>query len=161
MSEERDPRVVHVAPDLRIAGVLAAWFGEKGFPCEVVAPEHPAEPPDGIGLEAAPAPGVEVRVLDVDQAQKAKEALAEAVEVDTALRQLRERRAARTGTVSATCEECGAASEWPAADMGSTQECPHCARYMDVPDPDDDWGEVDFGTEDGEDEGAPEPEEKP
>jgi hypothetical protein len=150
MSEERDPRVVHVAPDLRIAEVLAAWFGEKGYPCEVVPPEHPVEPPDGIGLSSAAAPGVEVRVLDVDQAQKAKDTLAEYLEFDAALRELRERRASRTGTVTATCEECGKPSEWPAADMGSTQECPHCARYMDVPDPDDDWGELDVGTEDDE-----------
>jgi len=157
MSEERDPRVVHVAPDLRIAGILATWFGDKGFPCEVVVPENPAEAPDGIGLTAAAAPGVEVRVIDVDQAQKAKDALAEALEVDTALRQLREKRASRTGTVSATCEECGAASEWAAADMGSTQECPKCGRYMDVPDPDEDWSGVDFGSED---EDAPPPDPK-
>ena len=150
MSEEHDPRVVHVAPDLRLAGVLAAWFGEKGFPCEVVVPEHPAEAPDGIGLTAAAAPGVEVRVIDVDQAQAAKDTLAEYLEFDAGLRQLRERRASRTGTVSATCEECGKASEWPAVDMGSTQECPHCARYMDIPDPDDDWSDVDFGSEDDE-----------
>lgn len=144
MSEERDPRVVFVATDLRAAGVAAAWFGEKGFPCEVVAPEHPAEPPDGIGLTAAPAPGVEVRVLDVDQAQKAKDAIADAL----AVRELFERRAARTGTTTATCEECGKTSEWPAADMGTTQECPHCFQYMDVPDPDEDWSDVDFGSED-------------
>ncbi|QDU18413.1 hypothetical protein [Urbifossiella limnaea] len=144
MSEERDPRVVHVAPDLRIASTVAAWFGEKGYLCEVVVPEHPAEAPDGIGLTAHAPPGVEVRVLDVDQAQKAKDLLADAF----AARELAERRAARTGTVSATCEECGTASEWAAADMGSTQECPSCGRYMDVPDPDDDWSDVDFGSED-------------
>lgn len=156
MSEERDPRVVHVAPDLRIAGVIAAWFGEKGFLCEVVAPEHPAEPPDGIGLTAHAAPGVEVRVIDVDQAQKARDTLADAL----ALRELFDRRASRTGTTTATCEECGKASEWPAAEMGTTQECPHCAGYMDIPDPDDDWSDVDFGSEDDEDGGTPPPEEK-
>ncbi|MFO0796728.1 MAG: hypothetical protein U0804_04570 [Gemmataceae bacterium] len=156
MSEERDPRVVHVAPDLRVAGAVAAWFGEKGYLCEVVVPEHPAEAPDGIGLTAHAAPGVEVRVIDVDQAQKAKDLLADAF----AARELRDRRAARTGTVSVTCEECGKPSDWPAADMGSTQECPHCGRYMDVPDPDDDWSDVDFGSEDDEDGDAPPSEEK-
>src|SRR5262245_50304541 len=110
MSEERDPRVVHVAPDLRTADLVAAWFGEKGFLCDVVVPEHPAEAPDGIGLTAAAAPGVEVRVIDVDQAQKARDALTDFLESGRALHELRERRAARTGTVSATCEECGKAS---------------------------------------------------
>ena len=86
----------------------------------------------------------------MDQAQKAKDTLAEFLEFDAALREIRQRRASRTGTVTATCEECGKASEWPAVDMGSTQECPHCARYMDVPDPDEDWSDVDFGTEDDE-----------
>src|SRR4051794_32710364 len=101
MSEERDPRVVHVMPDLRTAELLAAWLGEKGFPCEVVPPEHPAEPPDGIGLTGHAAPGVEVRVLDPDQAQKARDTFTDYLEVDRALRELRERRASRTGTVTA------------------------------------------------------------
>ena len=29
--------------------------------------------------------------------------------------------------------------------MGTTEVCPHCAGYMDIPDPDDDWSDVDFG----------------
>jgi hypothetical protein len=139
MSEERDPRCVHVAPDLATANHRAAWLGEKGFLCEVVAPDPPEE-------GAAPAAGVEIRVLDVDQAAKARDTIDLALEHVDRLR----KRLARTGTVTATCEECGKSSEWPAADMGSTQECPHCARYMDVPDPDDDWGDVDVGTEDEE-----------
>ncbi len=146
MSEDRDPRCVHVAPDLRVADAIATWLGEKGFLCEVVAPEIPAAPPDGLGLAEAAPPGVEVRVIDVDQAQKARDA----IEDVRAIRAAQERRAARTGTVTAVCEECGASSEWPAIDMGSTQECPTCGRYMDVPDPDDDWGDMDFGTEDGD-----------
>jgi hypothetical protein len=34
--------------------------------------------------------------------------------------------------------------------MGTTENCPHCTQYMDIPDPDDDWGDVDFGTDDEE-----------
>ncbi len=160
MSEERDPRCVHVAPDLRTADLVAAWLGEKGFKCEVVLPENPAAPPDAIGLTAHEAPGVEIRVIDVDQAEKVREAIAEQREALKEIQEARERRAARTGTVTAVCEECGKSSEWPAADMGSTQECPHCLRYIDVPDPEDDWGDVDFGTEDGEDGGTPKSEGK-
>ena len=156
MSEDRDPRVVHVAPDLRTADVVASWLGEKGYLCETVPPDPPAVGTDGLGLEEPAAPGVEIRVLDVDQAEKARGALEEAI----ALAKLASQRAARTGTVTATCEECGKPSDWPAADMGSTQECPHCLRYMDIPDPEDDWGDVDFGAPDGDDEGTPTPEEK-
>ncbi len=161
MSEDRDPRVVFVATELKAAEEVGAWLGTKGFPCEVVPPDVAASAPDGIGLTEAPAPGIEIRVIDVDQAGKAREAIDEQREAIQAIRARQEQRANRTGTATAVCEECGKASEWPAADMGSTQECPHCGRYMDVPDPDDDWSDVDFGSEDGEDGGTPQPEEKP
>jgi hypothetical protein len=154
MSEERDPRVVFVATELRAAEEIGAWLGTKGFPCEVVPPEHAAEPPDGIGLTEHAPPGIEIRVIDVDQAQKARDVIEEQREAIQAIRARQERRASRTGTVTAVCEECGQSSEWPALDMGSTQDCPHCGKYMDVPDPDDDWDDVDFGSED---EDAPPP----
>ncbi len=47
--------------------------------------------------------------------------------------------------MAAVCEECGKSSEWPAEVMGTTETCPHCQAYMDIPDPDDDWSGVDFG----------------
>lgn len=161
MSEERDPRCVHVAPDLRSADLIAAWLGEKGFKCETVPPENPAAPPDGIGLTEHAPPGVEIRVIDVDEAGKARDLIADQIEAVKAIRSMQERRAALGGTVTAVCEECGKSSEWPAADMGTTQDCPHCMKYMDIPDPEDDWGDVDFGTEDGDDGVTPKPEEKP
>ena len=34
--------------------------------------------------------------------------------------------------------------------MGKTEVCPHCGQYMDVPDPDENWDDVDFGGEAGE-----------
>jgi hypothetical protein len=158
MSEERDPRCVFVATELRAAEEIGAWLGTKGFPCEVIPPEHPAEPPDGIGLTQHAPPGIEIRVIDVDQAQKARDVIEEQREAIQAIRARQERRANRTGTVTAACEECGQSSEWPAADMGSTQDCPHCGKYMDVPDPEDDWSDVDFGAEDGD---VPPPDAKP
>jgi hypothetical protein len=36
--------------------------------------------------------------------------------------------------------------------MGTTEVCPHCTAYLDVPDPDEDWSGVDFGQ--AEDESA-------
>ncbi len=49
--------------------------------------------------------------------------------------------------IEAECEECGAVSEFPASQDGTTQNCPKCNAYMDVGStgfPDDfDFGEVD------------------
>jgi hypothetical protein len=51
-----------------------------------------------------------------------------------------ERRAAQGATagsgtpIPVTCEECGKMSEFPAAQKGSVQSCPHCRAYIDVGD---------------------------
>ena len=48
------------------------------------------------------------------------------------------RRAAERGggeaapPVEVTCEECGRRSEFPAAQTGTVQSCPHCRAYVDV-----------------------------
>jgi hypothetical protein len=36
--------------------------------------------------------------------------------------------------VEVVCEECGKRSEFPAAQKGTTQNCPHCWAYVDVGD---------------------------
>jgi hypothetical protein len=36
--------------------------------------------------------------------------------------------------VEVVCEECGKRSEFPAAQNGTTQNCPHCGAYVDVGD---------------------------
>ena len=36
--------------------------------------------------------------------------------------------------VEVVCEECGKRSEFPAAQKGTTQNCPHCRAYVDVGD---------------------------
>jgi hypothetical protein len=68
-----------------------------------------------------------------------------------AVRAIQERRASRTGNVTVVCEECGKSSDWPATAMGTTEYCPHCQAYMDIPDPEDDWSDVDFGKPDDAD----------
>jgi hypothetical protein len=70
------------------------------------------------------------------------------------------RRAADQGTsgvigppVEVVCEECGKRSEFPAAQNGSVQNCPHCRAYVDV-------GGDDAGIEGWDEtsgEGEPEP----
>ena len=90
------------------------------------------------------APEFEVWVTDPEHAEPARALVAEQREGVAALREREAKRAGRTGAVTAVCEECGKSSDWPAAEMGKTQECPHCGLYMDVPDPDEDWSGVDF-----------------
>lgn len=36
--------------------------------------------------------------------------------------------------VEVVCEECGKRSKFPAVQMGTTQNCPHCRAYVDVGD---------------------------
>lgn len=69
-----------------------------------------------------------------------------------------ERRAAERGEreggtpVAVVCEECGKPSQFPAAQTGTVQNCPHCRAYVDV------GGEVGFEGWDevpGEEEAEP------
>jgi hypothetical protein len=149
---ERDPRCVLALPEQSAAELMAAWLGDKGFPCEVLTlpPGVTVEP---ITHAAQPTPAeYQVCLLRPEQSDAARELLEEHRAGVMALRELEAKRANRTGTVTVVCEECGKSSEWPAAVMGTTETCPQCHSYMDIPDPDDDWSEVDFGTAEEEEE---------
>lgn len=141
----RDPKCVYVADSPAMAGMVAGWLSGRGFAVEVMSEatlggfEGLTWIVPGISLR-----GLEVWVLDEGQAEPARALLAEQAQEIAALRSAR---AERTGTVTATCEECGQASEFPASQMGTTQDCPRCGRYMDVPDPDENW---DFDPADAE-----------
>lgn len=149
MAEERDPRCVLVVPERTVGEAVAAWLTEKKYPAELAIVGELAAPAGGIGLGDVPAPTLEVRVINPEHAEPARQLIAEQKESLAAARAVAERRAKRTGIVTAVCEECGKESEWPAAEMGTTQDCPHCGEYMDVPDPDENWEGIDFeGSED-------------
>lgn len=150
---DRDPRCVFVTEEHTTAVALAEYLTGKGFPAEVAPAAPIGQTGDSLGFSEAAPPGLEVRVSDPARAADARELLAEHAEVVEQARAAAKRRAERTGTVSATCEECGAASDWEAAEMGTTQDCPHCGAYMDVPDPDESWDGVDFGEGDGDGDG--------
>lgn len=150
MADEIDPRMVVVVPDRAIGKKVAEWLTAKGFPSEVAMVGELAGPTGGLGLGDMPTPTLEVRVLNPDQVEDARKLIAESAAA-AELRAIHEKRANRTGTVTATCEDCGKPSEWPAAEMGTTQICPHCTGYMDVPDPDDNWDDMDFGSGEAED----------
>jgi hypothetical protein len=145
---ERDPRCVLALPEQTAAELIAAWLGEKGYGCELVVR------PPGLTIEplthaAQPEPAeYQVCVLKPEHMEPARELIEEHQAGVAALREREAKRANRTGTVTAVCEDCGKSSDWAAAAMGTTETCPHCLGYMDIPDPDGDneWSDVDFGA---------------
>lgn len=150
---EDNPLSVFVAENQHVADAVVALLAEKGIATDVHVPpiDTTSEPLTGASEIVWKNTEFDVRVKDAAQLAEAKDLIASAVG-EAAVRAVRDKRAARTGTVSATCDECGKPSDWPAAAMGTTELCPHCGAYMDVPDPDDDWSGIDFGAPEGDDE---------
>jgi hypothetical protein len=145
---DRDPRTVFVAENARVADAVIQLLAAHGIPAEI---EQPAPPESSAltGMSSEPAEEFPILVTDPKKLSDARELLTGAENL-AAVRAEAAKRAARTGTVTATCEECGKPSEWPAAVMGTTEVCPHCSAYMDIPDPDEDWSGVDFGEAEDE-----------
>jgi hypothetical protein len=138
---EDNPLTVFVAENERVAQAMVALLAGEGI-------DATAGP-----ITGAASAELEIRVTDPSRVVAAKALVASAM-TEAATRAAGDKRAARSGTVTSTCEECGKASEWPASAMGTTQDCPACGAYMDIPDPDEDWSGVDFGrAEDDNDEG--------
>lgn len=151
MADERDPRTVFVADSPRLADAVIRVLAANDIPAEL-APIAPVETSALTGESSAPQE-YPILVADPAKIDDARSLLARAEQYPE-VRAVLERRAGRSGTVEATCEDCGKSSTWPATAMGTTEVCPHCGNYMDVPDPDDtEWSDVDFGSPEGDDEG--------
>jgi hypothetical protein len=150
---EENPDTVFVAENSKVAEAVIQLLAASNIPAEVFteATQTISEPITGVS-EILPAERFEIRVTVPAKIAEARELLASA-ESAAMVRSIRDKRLQRSGTVSAVCEECHKSSEWPADTMGTTEQCPNCGAYMDIPDPDDDWSGVDFGNpEDEEDE---------
>jgi hypothetical protein len=146
----RDPKCVFVADNDALADAVVKLLASAGIASEAVAPPPKTESEPITGMTEMVTPDeIEIRVLDATQVTAAKDLLMSAANA-AAIRSVREKRANRTGTISAKCEDCGKSSEWPASAMGTTETCPHCGQYMDIPDPDDDWSDVDIGEDEDE-----------
>jgi hypothetical protein len=144
---EGNPLTVFVAENSDLADAVLKLLGSAGIEAEAASPPPKAESEPITGItELVTSDEIEIRVTNLKQVEAAKELLTSAVNA-AALREVRDKRANRTGTVSAVCEDCGKSSEWPASDMGTTENCPHCGAFMDIPDPDDNWDGVDFGED--------------
>jgi hypothetical protein len=145
---DRDPRTVFVAENEKLAEAAIQFLAANDIPA-ALGPVAPVEVSALTGESSAPTE-FPILVTDPTKVEDAK-ALLTKVEQYPAFRAILDKRAARTGTVDATCEDCGKPSTWPAATMGTTEVCPHCGNYMDIPDPDEDWSGMDFGAAEEED----------
>jgi len=150
---DHDPRTVLVTDVMTVAEKVVEMLAAQGIAAEVFVPPAKSIYNPLTGLTDDAAEEIEVRVADPLKADDAKKLLGDAQRT-AMLRDIRDKRANRSGTVTAVCEECGKSSEWPASAMGTTDVCPHCQAYMDIPDPDDDWSGVDFGKSEEEDDEA-------
>lgn len=140
----RDPKCVHVADSIAMANLIATWLQGQNIPAEVMN-EHTLGGFEGLTgwVPGVSQRGMEVWVTHLEQAETARRLLAEHEEQ---LATERVTKAALTGTVAAECEECGKTTEFPAVQQGSVQECPHCLKWIDVPDPNDDWDDAEAGV---------------
>jgi hypothetical protein len=122
----RDMICVYHAADVEQAEVLVTWLAERGI--EALVKDSYAATMMPSPLIVAPQ-GIEVCVMDPEQAERARVLLREQFAEASA------RHASDTAdaTVEATCEECGRSARFPASQRGTVQTCPHCGRYVDVP----------------------------
>jgi hypothetical protein len=130
----RDPKCVYVADSIPKAQMIAVWLEGLDIPAEAMN-LHTLGGFEGLtGIAPGVSHrGIEVWVIHPEHAEKALHLLAEHAE------ELAAERKASTGKVTAECEECGKSTEFPAAERGTVQTCPHCHKWVDVPAPDDDW----------------------
>lgn len=122
----RDMICVYHAADMGQADIIVAWLRERGIEACVKDAFAAATLPTSLII--APR-GIEVCVMDPDQAERAALMLRGHFAATE-----RERGPEQTEqTIEATCEECGESAEFPFAERGTVQTCPHCREYIDVP----------------------------
>jgi hypothetical protein len=123
----RDPKCVFVVDRMSKAEVIVFLLGENKIAAQV--------------MKAEEVPGadnrIEIWVNDIADAERARELIAQRQEA------LREK-AARTHTVKAECYACGKVGEFPVAEAGTVQACPHCGEYLEVPELESDLADPDM-----------------
>jgi hypothetical protein len=122
----RDMICVYHAADVEQAEVIAVWLRERGIEAHV----KDAFAATNVYVPLAVAPqGIEVCVMDPDQAERAVEMLREHfAAVDG------EHEPDQAGQmIEVKCEECGESAKFQARERGTVQSCPHCGGYVDVP----------------------------
>jgi hypothetical protein len=138
----RDPKCVFVGDNLGVAHALVAFLAGREIEAQVM---NELTMGGFEGLTAwlpgnASLRGLEVWVVNPDDAERARQIIAEN---DEELKRAQSSRIQRTEPVTAICEECGKSATFPPSEQGTVQDCPHCGKYMDVPDSEDDLGDSD------------------
>ncbi len=135
----RDSRCVYVGDYLHEIALVIALLAEGGIEAEAMN-EATFGGIEGLTsiVPRAGQKGFEIWVKDPTQAAPARQILAQRMAEVQAVKQDRE---SRTGTVVVVCPSCKESSNFPASQQGTVQECVHCHKYVDVPDPNDetDW----------------------
>ena len=127
----RDPRCVMVADSLGEADVVATFLDGQGIRAEVMD-RNTRGGFEGLSLlspQGVSSRGIEVWVLDPAQVPQAIELLAEQEMQRTTRNAVRE---VGGDPVEVVCEECGTATTFPPEQIGTVQDCPSCAAYLDV-----------------------------
>jgi len=124
----REMNCVHRAVSVEEADIIVAWLADQ----EINAFVKNRNVIGTVYVPFATAPkGVEVCVLDEEQAKRATELLAEhADELSHRPQPIPPGKVFR-----AVCEECGRPTDFPSELFGSVQTCPHCRANMDVDEP--------------------------
>ncbi len=128
----RDPMCVFVASDAGQAAAVVNWLEQQDVPARMMDTMTMGGLEGLTGWVGVSARGIEVWVLRQADAERAKALVAEHHQAITALLEKK----ASAGPVFADCEECGHRSVFAGDQRGTVQNCPHCGRYMDVPDGD-------------------------
>jgi hypothetical protein len=143
----RDPRCVFVAESIAMADLVAGWLEGHDIRAEVMN-RNTRGGFEGLSLvspNGVSSNGIEVWVLDPEQAQRAVELLAEKEMQKIARTAAKE---ASGEPIDVVCEECGETATFPPAQRGTVQNCPHCGEYIDVgEDEDEEEGDADAAEE--------------
>lgn len=140
--ELQDPVVVYTAASNIEAHEIAEMLQTHGIPSHVIEDNTPHSMWMGGLNSAIHKPQVWVSKTDKETA------LNHMRKYDARLRLRDSANRARLNPLQtvlfSTCDRCGHEVQFPVAQSGTVQTCPHCAAYMDV-DPDPEFGDWDVG----------------
>ena len=139
-----DPVAAFTAGSNVEAQFVCGLLHDAGLAAEVMADESLAGVWVGGTMAGIHKPQVWIERADFAVAQK----IVADYERRTAGRRAAGQAASPGPPIEVICEQCGKRSEFPAAQLGTVQDCPHCSAYVDVGDDAgiEDWGEAEEGN---------------
>lgn len=117
-----EPICIRRTSTMEEAEIIVAWLADNGLTARIVDQANPGVFAFGMTDHE----GIAVCVSDAESAGRARTLLEEHDRNSAA-------RWANAKPIAVSCEDCGAANEFPAKLAGSVQECVACHAYIDVP----------------------------